>query len=71
MKTTKANATNNFILRIWSHNHYGTKLNESHNIYRGTITDCETKEEIHFHSVGEFLKIIETLYKKREKDRRK
>lgn len=70
MKTIKANATNNFIVRFWSKKYYGSKLNQHSNIYRGTITELNSKKADHFHSAGEFLEKLEKIYKKVEKGRR-
>ena len=70
MKTTKAIATNNFVVRFWSKKHYGSKLNQHSNIYRGTITEIHSKKAEHFHSAGEFLAKLEKIYKKVEKTRR-
>jgi len=67
METKKANATNNFIIRIWSKKYYNAKLNQHSNIYRGTITDVKSKEVQHFHSPGEFLLRIEKMFKSAEK----
>ncbi len=67
MKTTKANATHNFIVRFWSHKHYGEKLTNKQNMYRGTITETKSKEVLHFHSPADLLKKMEKMYKKAEK----
>ena len=69
MKTTKANATNNFLVRVWSKKHYEEKMNQLTNIYRGTITELKSKRVEHFHSAGEFLKKLEVMYKEAEKRR--
>lgn len=55
------------MVKIWSKKHYGRKLNEHSNIYRGTINGLNLEKEEHFHSAGEFLEKLEKMYKKLEK----
>ena len=69
MKTTKANATNNFLGRVWSHKHYSEKLTQKSNMYRGTITETTTRIIKHFHTAGEFLDRLEGMYKNAERRR--
>jgi len=68
MKTGNNKATNNFIIRFWSKKHYNDEVGakQFENIYRGTITNAQTKEEQHFHNAGEFLSILEKEYWKSE-----
>lgn len=67
MKTEKANATNNFIVRIWSLKHYGGKLNTKKNMYRGVITDTTSKKSKFFNGPAKLLMILELMYKNAEK----
>lgn len=70
MKTTKNNATNNFIVRIWSNKYYSNPC-VSPDSTSGTITDTKTKEVAYFHSQAELLIALEKLNKKSEKARGK
>lgn len=70
MKTGKNKSTNNFIIRVWSKYHYGETKDKYKMIYDGTVQNVRTGEDKHFHSVGEMLKILESEYKKEEKNKR-
>jgi len=66
MFTGKNKSTNNFIVRLWSpKEHEGLSLKID-----GTITEVKSKEVKHFHSAGDFLKKLEQMHKKAEKNRR-
>ena len=64
MKTGNNIATNNYIVRIWSSKHYNRDW-----IWDGTIQNVQTKEDKHFHSVGQMLSIMEKWDKHIEKKR--
>jgi hypothetical protein len=70
MKTGKNQATNNFIIRLWSPKYYKTNNQVREvKLIDGTITDTKSKEVSHFHSAGEFLFKLEKMHKKAEKNR--
>ena len=71
MKTGNNNATNNFIIRVWSKAHYKIEDKKYQIDYSGSITEVKSKQEIKFHSAGQLLKAMETLNKKIEIMRRK
>ena len=72
MKTGKNIATNNFIIRMWSPEHYvkGHPKADDKKRIDGTITCVQTKERIHFHSAGQLLLAMEKLHRKNEKIRK-
>jgi len=65
---TNAKSVQTYELRLWSKKYYGKALTEA-NIYDGTITDCKTKKQIHFHTPADLMKAIENMYKKAEKNK--
>jgi hypothetical protein len=68
MKTGNNKSTNNFIVRLWSPKYYNSNTKKVD--FDGTITDVKNKESTHFHSAGDFLRKIELMQKKAEKDRK-
>lgn len=70
-KTGNNNATNNFVVRIWSKAHYGIDKEKYKTAYSGSVTEVKSKTEKKFHSPGQFLKVIEDLNKLAEKNKRK
>ena len=70
MKTGNNNATNNFVVRIWSKAHYGETKDKYSTRYSGSVTEVKSKEEIKFHSPAQLLTAIEKLNKKVEKAKR-
>jgi len=70
MKTGNNNATNNFIIRVWSKAYYKDNKDKYKLNYWGSITDVNSKESKHFNSAGELLKTLENFNKKAEKTRR-
>jgi hypothetical protein len=68
--TGNNNATNNFVVRIWSKHYYKEETQKFTTRYSGMVTETKTKEAIKFHSAGQLLKAIEDLNKKVEKHRR-
>jgi len=70
--TTKSNkSTNNFIIRMWSYDHYDTKLNVNSNIFRGSIQNVQTKKQMFFDSPGDMLKKLERCYREEEQNRKR
>lgn len=69
--TGKNNATNNFVVRLWSKAHYNIDEDKYRTTYDGTITEAKSKKVIKFHSPAQFLKAIEELNKLAEKEKRK
>ena len=70
MKTGNNKATNNFIIRLWSAEHYSEARDEKTNIFRGSIIDVkDEKSTVFFHSVAELLSALEKLYDKAEKNK--
>lgn len=66
MKTGNNKSTNNFILRLWSKKHYGSKQTLEKNMYSGFVTDVKSKETLAFNTPGQLMSILEKLYKKAE-----
>lgn len=64
---TKAKSVQVFETRLWSKEHYQIK---GDNIYHGFIINSKSKEKIFFHSVADYLKAMEKMYKKSEKTAR-
>lgn len=64
---TKSKSDHVFEVRLWSKNYYGKKITpfSQINIFHGQVIDAKTKERIY--SPADFMKSIETLYKKAEK----
>ena len=71
MKTGNNNATNNFIVRVWSKAYYNEDKEKYKMNYYGSITDVKSKEYKHFNSPGQLLKTLEDFNKKAEQSRRK
>jgi len=69
METGKNEATNNFVVRLWSQTHY--KGEKDWRVFDGTIQDVKTKKQAHFHSVGAFLTKLEDMNLEAEKIRKK
>lgn len=63
---TKAEATQKYIVDLWSAKHYKSKCNARTNIFEGIITDVKTKEQFFFSNVVGFLTAIDELYRKSE-----
>ena len=70
MKTGKNKATNNFIVRLWSKDHYGEDKRKFEARYAGSITEVQSKTVISFHTPGQLQVAIEKLYKACEKKRK-
>ena len=68
--TGKNIATNNYIMRLWSSNHYKEKYINKDNIFSGTLQNVRTKEEKHFDNVAQFQTILHKWYKEDEKSRK-
>ncbi len=76
MKTGNNNATNNFVVRIWSPLHYGitapTILKAKTVVpISGTITDVKSNDVKYFRGSGDFLTKLENMHKSAEKSRAK
>jgi hypothetical protein len=69
MQTGKNIATNNFIIRLWSCKHYGTKLTNNTNVFQGSIQEVKSGDEIMFNGPGDLLKGLEKKYKELEKEK--
>jgi len=70
METGKNNATNNFIIRIWSKHHYKDNKERYRLNYYGSVQDVQRKEIKHFNTPGKLLRVLEEFNKKSEKWRR-
>ena len=68
MQTGKNKTTNNFIVRVWSRQHYRGERDKN---MEGTITDVTTKEVVHFHTSAELLYKLDKLNKKSELQRKR
>ena len=70
MKTGKNIATNNYIVRFWSPEHYKIKNTNEYNFFNGTIQSVRTKEVKHFGTVAQYLSALEKMFKADERARR-
>ena len=71
MKQNKATLT--MKIYFWDPTHYEVKTKPKHNFnpYNGfVIPDGNEKKNLHFHSAGEFLKIVEKEYLKTIKNQK-
>ena len=61
-----------FEVRLWSKVYYGQPLSPKHsvNIFDGTLIHKPSNEQVHFHSVADFLTKMEQLYFKYEKEKK-
>jgi len=68
MKTEKANATVNFIIRLWSRKHYHI-ASKWYNIFSGTVTELTSKKVIYFYTVGQLLETLQKMYDEAEQSK--
>jgi hypothetical protein len=70
MKTEKAEATNNYMVRLWSKDHYKKKATKSDRVFHGSITSAISRNTLFFNTAGKFLTRFEQMYLEDEKYRR-
>lgn len=61
-----------FKVEIWSRVHFNESIKKNDvNIFNGLVTHTATKEEKHFHSASDLLKILETKFFEQERKKKK
>lgn len=71
METKTANATNNYMVRLWSKKHYMSKYTKEKRLFHGSLTSHKSGKMVFFNSPGKFLMKLEELYQEDEKKRKK
>lgn len=72
METGKNVATNNYIVALWSSEHYKSgRDTKRDNVFIGQIRNVRTKEIKFFNNAAQFLTYMRAMYVADEKARRK